>query len=295
MNQHLEHFLNTHKQQVEDALRHYIEQVEAPAQLKEAMAYSLLAGGKRIRPLFLLATIDALGGKVEQGLPAACALEMIHTYSLIHDDLPAMDDDDYRRGKLTNHKVFGEALAILAGDALLTHAFFVLADAAQSFKPEQQLMMIKELALRAGPAGMVGGQTADVLGEGARLSFDQLAYIHAHKTGDLLVCAVRLGCYVAGASEDQLVHLTRYAREVGLAFQIQDDILDEIGDEQKLGKQVGSDRGNQKSTYISLLGLEGAKQALSEHVALAKQAVQAAGVKPDLLLALADFMVSREY
>ncbi|QZT35383.1 polyprenyl synthetase family protein [Caldalkalibacillus thermarum TA2.A1] len=258
------------------------------------MLYSLLAGGKRIRPIFLLATIDALGGETDQGIPAACALEMIHTYSLIHDDLPAMDDDDYRRGKLANHKVFGEALAILAGDALLTHAFYVLSDTAQTSDPELQLRMINELALRAGPTGMVGGQTADVLGEGSPMTFEQLADIHTRKTGDLLVCAVRLGCYVAGANEVQLAQLTRYAREIGLAFQIQDDILDEIGDEQKLGKQVGSDRGKQKSTYVSLLGLQGAQQALREHVDLAKQAVRAAGVKPDLLLALADFMVSRE-
>ncbi|GGK19080.1 geranyltranstransferase [Caldalkalibacillus thermarum] len=294
MKQHLKHFLDDHKQRVEEALRKYVQQLEAPARLKEAMLYSLLAGGKRIRPMFLLATIDALGGETDQGIPAACALEMIHTYSLIHDDLPAMDDDDYRRGKLANHKVFGEALAILAGDALLTHAFYVLSDTAQTSDPELQLRMIKELALRAGPTGMVGGQTADVLGEGAPMTFEQLADIHTRKTGDLLVCAVRLGCYVAGASEVQLAQLTRYAREIGLAFQIQDDILDEIGDEQKLGKQVGSDRGKQKSTYVSLLGLQGAERALKEHVELAKQAVRAAGVKPDLLLELADFMVSRE-
>lgn len=282
------------KQVVEHALHYYMHELDAPHELKEAMQYSLLAGGKRLRPIFLLATIEALGGDVQQGLPAACALEMVHTYSLIHDDLPALDNDDYRRGKLTNHKMFGEAVAILAGDALLTYAFEVITRS-DSLSPTQLVAMVRELAFRAGPAGMVGGQTADVLGEGKKLNLDELIYIHRHKTGDMLVCAVRLGCYIAEATPAQLHALTRYAEELGLAFQIQDDLLDIIGQAEKLGKAVGSDQRNQKNTYPSLVGLDESKKALERHVLQAKEFLKESGAKPDYLLYLADLMIKREY
>lgn len=280
---------------MEEALQRYIEGLDAPDKLKEAMAYSLLAGGKRIRPAFLLATIDALGEEISLGIPAACAVEMVHTYSLIHDDLPAMDDDDYRRGKLTNHKVFGEALAILAGDALLTYAFDVLTRPHPPLSSQQQLDMVKELAFRAGPSGMVGGQTADVLGEGRDLSLAEVQYIHRHKTADMLICSVRLGCIAAGAAPRQLDLLTQYALEVGVAFQIQDDILDEIGDWKKMGKRVGSDQKKGKNTYVKLLGLEQAQIALENHIAKAKEALAESGVKQGLLLDLADFVFSRDH
>lgn len=294
MNARLERFLREQKSKVEKALEQYIRDLQAPEQLKEAMAYSLLAGGKRIRPAFLLATIDALGKDISLGIPGACAVEMVHTYSLIHDDLPAMDDDDYRRGKLTNHKVFGEALAILAGDALLTYAFDVLTRPHPFLTCQQQLEMVRELAFRAGPAGMVGGQTADVLGEEKELSLEEVQYIHRHKTGDMLVCSVRMGCIAAGATPGQLELLTRYAQEVGIAFQIQDDILDEIGDSKRLGKQVGSDQKNGKNTYVKLLGLKQAKKALEDHIDRAKKVLAESGVKQELLLDLADFVRSRD-
>lgn len=288
-------FMEQQQKKVQEKLLHYIKKIDAPPQLIEAMEYSLMAGGKRIRPAFLIATIDALSGDEEHGLAAACAVEMIHTYSLIHDDLPAMDNDDYRRGKLTNHKVYGEAMAILAGDALLTHAFYVLADANQdNLPPDIQLEMVKELALLAGPKGMVGGQVADLLGEERSLELEELYYIHQHKTADLLICSVRLGCYIAKATERQLADLSLYAKHVGIAFQIQDDILDEIGDETKLGKKVGSDRDNDKTTFVSLLGLEGARKELHQHLLLAHQALKTANVKQDLLIELTEFIVQRE-
>lgn len=295
MTDRVSRFLAEQKKRVEAELYNYMQQTGAPKSLVEAMSYSLMAGGKRIRPAFLFAVIDALEGDMEVGLPAACALEMIHTYSLIHDDLPAMDNDDYRRGKLTNHKVFGEAMAILSGDALLTHAFYVLATQNHpSLSAETKLRMIADLALYAGAEGMVGGQVADIEGDGRELNLQDLEYIHQHKTADLLICSVRLGCYAAGATEEQLKHLSEYAKHIGHAFQIQDDILDVIGDPAKLGKKVGSDQENQKTTYVSLLGLEEAKQALYRHRELAKAALVQSNVRQDLLLELADFIITRE-
>lgn len=295
MTERLSQFLQEQKKRVEAELLHYMQQTDAPPSLVEAMSYSLMAGGKRIRPAFLFAVIDALGGDQEVGLPAACALEMIHTYSLIHDDLPAMDNDDYRRGKLTNHKVFGEAMAILSGDALLTYAFYVLANQNHpSLSAETKLKMIADLALYAGAGGMVGGQVADIEGDRRQLNLQELEFIHQHKTADLLICSVRLGCYAAGASEQQLEHLSRYAKHIGHAFQIQDDILDVIGDPTKLGKAVGSDQDNQKTTYVSLLGLEEAKQELYRHKELAKEALLHSDVEQGLLLELADFIITRE-
>jgi geranylgeranyl diphosphate synthase type II len=291
----LHQFLKDTQDTVQKELQQYLIEIEAPPQLLEAMEYSLMAGGKRIRPAFLLATIDSLEGDGTNGLAAACAIEMIHTYSLIHDDLPAMDDDDYRRGKLTNHKVFGEAMAILAGDALLTHAFYMLShDRKSNLAADVRLEMVRELSLSSGARGMVGGQVADMLGENKVLELEELYYIHEHKTADLLTCAVRLGCLIAGATDQQLQDLTLYAKHIGIAFQIQDDILDEIGDEAKLGKQVGSDRQNEKTTFVSLLGLEGARSELHQHIQLSKQALEQAVVKADLLVELTDFMVKRE-
>lgn len=291
----LSSFLLEQKEQVELALKDYMSQVDAPETLVQAMDYSLMAGGKRIRPAFLMATIDALGGDWKQGLFAASAVEMIHTYSLIHDDLPAMDDDDYRRGKLTNHKVFGEGMAILAGDALLTHAFYLMTrNESTGLSADVLLKMVQELALYAGAQGMVGGQVADILGEQRKLTLDELYYIHQHKTADLLTCSVRLGAYIGQASMERLEHLTDYALHIGLAFQIQDDILDEIGDEHKLGKKVGSDREKAKNTFVSLLGLEGAKEKLQEHISKAKEALYKTELPLDLLMPLTDYMVDRD-
>ena len=242
---------------VEQSLKNYLSMDGVPEPLGESMSYSVDAGGKRLRPILVLATMEALGKPSAPGLPVACAIEMLHTYSLIHDDLPAMDNDDYRRGKLTNHKVFGEAIAILGGDGLLTLAFETLCQVNDaSVSPGQLLQIVRELAVFAGPKGMVGGQAADLAGENQQLSLSELQFIHQHKTADLLMFCVRAGGILAGAKEDQLAHLTRFAQNIGLAFQIQDDILDVLGDEEKLGKPVGSDEKLNKATYPSLLGMD---------------------------------------
>ncbi|BEU87802.1 polyprenyl synthetase family protein [Selenomonas sp. TAMA-11512] len=237
--------------------------------LHQAMEYSLMAGGKRIRPLLLMAAADAVGGHGENFITAACSLEMIHSYSLIHDDLPAMDDDDYRRGKPTNHKVFGEGMAILAGDGLETLAFEVLLR--QKAAPETLLAVVRELADAAGPYGMVGGQAIDLDAEDTSIDIKTLQKMHAGKTGALFRAAIRMGAILAGAKEAELAALTEYAEKFGMAFQITDDILDVTGDEALLGKPVGSDEKQHKSTYVSLLSLheagELAKKAVDEAIA----------------------------
>jgi len=271
---------------------------DVPAPLRESMAYSLLAGGKRLRPAFALAAAEAVGGSPEDAIPAACAVELIHTYSLIHDDLPAMDDDDFRRGRPTNHKVFGEAMAILAGDALLTHAFHVLAT-----MPERRprvsaaaaLRVVKELSAYAGAPGMVGGQAADMLGEQGDTTLAELEYIHLHKTSDLVVASLRAGGIVAGAADEQLDALAAFGRAIGLAFQIQDDILDLVGDEAKLGKPTNSDVAQRKVTYPYLVGLEASRAKVAELTAAGKAAVEGALPAPERLLQLADYLIQREY
>lgn len=241
--------------------------------LNESMYYSLIGGGKRIRPVLALASAEAVGGNPETIVRAAVALEFIHTYSLIHDDLPAMDNDDYRRGRLSNHKVFGEAQAILAGDALLTYAFELLADS-ELGQPERQLRIIREVAVAAGKDGMVGGQVADVAGEGKLLTLNEIEEIHKAKTGALLTVSARLGGILAGGTEEQVRALTDYAQALGLAFQIKDDILDIIGDSETLGKPTGSDQRQGKATYVSLLGLEGAAHQLHTQILKAQSALE---------------------
>lgn len=270
---------------------------QAPGVLIESMRYSLMAGGKRLRPILTLAAAEALGGSKEAALPVACAIEMIHTYSLIHDDLPAMDNDDYRRGKLTNHKVYGEAMAILAGDALLTQAFYSAAQArAHGVPADQVLAIIEELSLYAGARGMVGGQAADMLGEQGLTKLEELEYIHIHKTSDMIVFSLRAGGRVAGASDEQLDALARFGRGIGLAFQIQDDILDVIGDEKKLGKPVGSDEKQQKVTYPYFIGMEASEAKVKELTRLAKQSLLEAQIRnPQRLLDLADFLMQRDH
>ena len=224
-------------------------------ELAASMEYSLTAGGKRLRPILLMAAADAVGAKGTDFVQAACGIEMIHTYSLIHDDLPAMDNDDYRRGKLTNHKVYGEAMAILAGDALLTQAFEVILRQPH-VSAELLLQVVKEMSIAAGPNGMVGGQVIDMLSEGKRISMEELRKMHMGKTGALFRAAIRSGAIMAQADEKQLEALTTYADCFGLAFQITDDILDVVGDEAVIGKPVGSDERNDKSTYVTLTSLE---------------------------------------
>lgn len=208
-------FLKCSKQLIEKRLPEHINAIQAPEQLKEAMLYSLNAGGKRIRPAFVFATLQSFGVSMEKGLDVACALEMIHTYSLVHDDLPAMDDDDLRRGKPTNHKVFGEALAILAGDALLTYSFEVIANLDAAVSTTQKVELIREISQAAGPAGMVGGQVADMAGEDQQLTLDELIFIHQHKTGDLLTASVMSGAILSGANVDEMKQLRNFSRELG--------------------------------------------------------------------------------
>lgn len=269
-----------------------------PAVLKEAMTYSLMAGGKRLRPVMVLAAAEACGGSVEAALPVAAAVEMVHTYSLVHDDLPALDNDDYRRGRLTNHKVYGEAIAILAGDALLTHAFYSASRASRLYgvPAERVLDIIEELAVLAGPRGMVGGQVADMQGEQGLTQLAELEYIHLHKTSDLIVFSLKAGGRIGGATERQLNALETYGRNIGLAFQIQDDILDVVGDQQKLGKAVRSDEKMQKVTYPYFIGLEASRRKVTELTDLGKQAVRDAGLQaPERLLELADFLTERDH
>ncbi|RCX23156.1 geranylgeranyl diphosphate synthase type II [Fontibacillus phaseoli] len=271
---------------------------EVPARLTKSMKYSLMAGGKRLRPLLVIAAAESLGASKEAALPVACAVEMVHTYSLIHDDLPAMDDDDYRRGKLTNHKVFGEAMAILAGDGLLTHAFYSIVQASrqQGVSADNVLSIIEELAVYAGPSGMVGGQVADMEGEQGLTGLEQLRYIHQHKTGDLIVFSLKAGGRVASASAAQLAALETYGRCIGLAFQIQDDILDLVGDEAKLGKKTQSDVKQGKVTYPYFIGLEASRAEVDRLTLTAKEAITDGSIpNPGNLLDIADYLLQRDH
>jgi geranylgeranyl diphosphate synthase type II len=269
---------------------------EQPERLREAMRYSLLAGGKRLRPILCLAACELAGGDSEQAMPTAVALEMIHTLSLIHDDLPAMDNDDLRRGRPTSHKVFGEANAILAGDALLTRAFEMVSLRSPGVPAERLLAVVGELSLAAGAPGLVGGQVVDLESEGKQVSLETLEYIHVHKTGALLRACVLSGALIAGAAEGLMAALRTYARGIGLAFQIIDDILDVTASSEVLGKTAGKDLSANKTTYPKLLGLEESRQRAEALVREAKQALEPYGAqgKAAPLMALADFITSRD-
>lgn len=287
-------FVTHYKNLVDQKLIEYVQSINAPALLKESMVYSLEAGGKRIRPLLLFATLSAYEKQPELGITVACALEMIHTYSLIHDDLPSMDDDDFRRGKLTNHKVFGEAIAILAGDALLTYSFELITKDPH-LSAEDKVWIINLLAQCAGPEGMVGGQVADLQGENKQLTLEEIEYIHAHKTGKLLSFSIMAGAKIAGGNENEINLFRQFSEHLGLAFQISDDILDVIGDQAKLGKPVGSDEDKAKSTYPSLLTLEGAKEQLDYHTSQAKEILQQVKKDTKYLLYLTNLIAGRSY
>ena len=261
--------------------------------LRESMEYSLMAGGKRLRPVLLMAAADAVGADGTKFLPVACALEMIHTYSLIHDDLPAMDDDDYRRGKLTNHRVYGDAVAILAGDALLTLAFTVILRQ-RVVSAETLLRVVDEISRAAGAEGMVGGQVLDLRAEGVRISMEELRRVHMGKTGALFHAALRSGAILGGASEQQLAALTAYADHFGLAFQITDDILDVVGNAEDIGKPVGSDEKNHKSTYVTLTSLSAAQELAQRTVDEALAALAVFGSEASFLRELVSYLVNRK-
>lgn len=283
------------RSRINTRLEEYVELAPGcPPQLQEAMAYSLLAGGKRLRPSLVLIACEACGGEAERALPAACALEMIHTYSLIHDDLPAMDNDDWRRGRQTNHKVFGEALAILAGDGLLTLAFEIVARDVQP--PRVAAACCADLARAAGMVGMVGGQVADLEAEGEGVgSVEQLEAIHRRKTGALLASALTLGARIAEADDNTLDRMARYGQCLGLAFQITDDLLDVRGDLQTLGKSAGKDAAHGKLTYPSLLGEEASRVRAASLIAEACRWIAPLGERGRRLEALAQFVLERDH
>ena len=279
---------------VEEGLLRELKKVPAYDEtLEKAMEYSLMAGGKRLRPVLLMAAADAVGKDGAAFLTTGCAIEMIHTYSLIHDDLPAMDNDDYRRGKPTNHKVFGDGIAVLAGDALLTLAFEVMLRQ-EGAAPETLVTVVSEMSRAAGPYGMVGGQVLDLEGEGRRLDLAALRKIHMGKTGALFCAAIRSGAILAGAKEEELAALTLYAERFGLAFQITDDILDVTGDEAAIGKPVGSDVRNGKATYVTLTSLEEAKKLAEDAVDEAVAALDIFGERAAFLRDLALFLLGRK-
>jgi len=270
---------------------------ELPFSLHRAMRYSTFAGGKRIRPVLLLAACEAVGGDRCKGVAAAAAMEMIHTYSLVHDDLPAMDNDDFRRGNPTNHKVFGEAVAILAGDALLTQAFILLSrpEMAAVVPSATLLKVIQEFASCAGSRGMVGGQVVDMESEGKHdIDLPTVQYIHTHKTGALIKASVKVGALLGGASSNQLDALVRYGEAIGLAFQIADDILDIEGTTDELGKDAGSDQARGKATYPSVVGIGEARRRSAELLEMALQFIDGLDHRADPLREIARYVVTRK-
>ena len=283
----LDAYLAARRRGVDAALERFLPAADTPpATVHEAMRYSVLAGGKRLRPILVIAGGEAVGGSMDAVMPTACAFELIHTYSLIHDDLPAMDDDDYRRGRLTSHKVFGEAIAILAGDALVTLAFALLAENAS-------LDVVTEVAQAAGTFGMIGGQVVDIQSEGKSVDADTLEYIHSHKTAALIRAALRSGAILAGASPAALKAIGEAGSSLGLAFQIVDDILDVEGSLAELGKTAGSDRRKKKVTYPEHFGLEASRLKAKVLIEDAKATLAPLGPRAEPIRALADFIFQR--
>jgi geranylgeranyl diphosphate synthase type II len=291
----LQDYLNERRRDIEAALNRLLPAPEArPQQLHESIRYSVLAPGKRLRPTLVIAAAEAVGGKADDVMPTACALECIHVFSLIHDDLPCMDNDDYRRGRLTNHKVYGDALALLAGDALLALAFQLIAENVAIVPAERVLPTMRLIAIASGTWGMVGGQVVDMESQGQDVTTDTLRYIHAHKTGALLTASVLSGALLAGADEAQTNALRAYGEHIGLAFQIADDILDVTGDEAKIGKPVGSDEERDKATYPKLYGLEESRRRAHAEVEVALQALESFDAAADPLRAIARYIVERD-
>src|SRR3954463_15724946 len=288
-------YLSARQKEVDRALDRFLPRAAvSPATLHKAMRYSLFAGGKRLRPILCLAAAEACGGKTKAALPHACAVECIHTYSLIHDDLPSMDNDDLRRGRPTCHKVFGDAIAILAGDALLTVAFEIAGHAKPVFRYNLR-DVLREIAVAAGSRKLIAGQVADLEAEGRRIKPTQLRSIHENKTAALLTTSVRLGAMAANVAPKQLAAITAFGRALGLAFQVIDDILDVTQTSEKLGKSAGKDLAAQKATYPAVLGLEGARKEARRLTRQAHRALGTLGENAVVLRALADYLLAREY
>jgi geranylgeranyl diphosphate synthase, type II len=291
-----ESYLVERARAVDQALERFLPaETRVPETIHKAMRYSVFAGGKRLRPVLVIAGAEAVGGRMDDVMPTACALELIHTYSLIHDDLPAMDNDDFRRGRPTSHKVFGEAMAILAGDGLLTHAFRLLAD---NWRPGVDGAVLRDVLVdvadAAGTDGMVGGQVADLEAEGRRIGADMLDYIHLHKTAALIRTSIRVGARLSGATADQLRALAVAGGDLGLAFQIVDDILDVTGTTEQLGKTAGKDQAQQKATYPALHGLDASRARAKQLVGEALAALAPLGPAAEPLRALAHFILERK-
>ena len=291
----LDKYTRQRVKQIDQALNKFLPGPRAkPITIHKAMRYSLFAGGKRIRPIITLASAEACGGRVSRAIPLACAVECIHTYSLIHDDLPSLDNDDFRRGHPTNHKVFGEGIAILAGDALLTQAF----DIAARTKPTKRYSIAKttlELTHTSGSQQLIAGQVADLEGEGKKLTLTQLRYIHERKTSALLTCAARLGGMSANCTATQLKALTDFGRHIGLAFQVIDDILDVTQTSKQLGKTAGKDQAANKATYPAVVGLNKSKKIAKDLTDKAYMALKPFKGKAVALEAMAGYLLDREY
>ena len=288
--------LKTKSAYIEDLLKQYMPKEEGYQKtIFEAMNYSLSSGGKRLRPILTLESTKIIGGDVKEVIPFCVAIEMIHTYSLIHDDLPAMDNDDFRRGKPTNHKVFGDGMATLAGDALLNYAFeIMLKESLGKENADIRLKAIYEIARGAGIYGMIGGQVVDIESENKSIEKEKLDFIHMNKTAAMIIGCMRAGAIMGNACEDDLQNITKYAKNIGLAFQIVDDILDIVGDEKALGKPVGSDIENHKSTYPSLLGLEKSRCIARQLIEEGKSSIKDLPLEKDFLNQLGDYIISRD-
>jgi geranylgeranyl diphosphate synthase type II len=293
----LKNFLSEKKVFVEDSINLFLNELTYPTQIAEGMKYAVLNGGKRIRPILLLMILDLFEKDEKLGVPSAAALEMIHSYSLVHDDLPALDNDDYRRGKLTTHKKFGEAEGILIGDALLTHAFYILTEKNLNLlSPEKIVEIVRLTSSYAGINGMIGGQMIDIESENKKIDMETLKYIHKNKTGKLLRLPIEIGCVISETSKDIRKKLEKFADLIGLAFQIKDDILDIEGDFETLGKPIGSDAELNKSTYPSLIGLDESKKLLQEIVDEAKNIIKEnfSKEKGKMLIELTDYIAFRK-
>ncbi|MEZ0299016.1 MAG: polyprenyl synthetase family protein [Candidatus Methylacidiphilales bacterium] len=287
-------YWSTRQDRVERALDQVLPPAETkPQKIHDAMRYSIFAGGKRLRPILCVAAAEVISGEYENALPLACSVEIIHTYSLIHDDLPCMDNDDFRRGKPTSHKVYGEGMAVLAGDALLTLAFEAAATC-QAWPRYSHAVLIQELAKASGSQGMVGGQVADVESEGKKISVEDLQYIHLNKTAALITASIRLGGMAANAEPEQLESLTKFGRSLGLAFQVIDDILDITQTTEQLGKSAGKDVAAQKATYPAILGLDRAREIADELTTQSRDALKPFGEKARPLEMIADYLLDRK-
>ena len=291
----LKAYLATRQKEVDRALDRFLPKESAkPATIHKAMRYSLFAGGKRLRPILCLAAAEACGGKTAAALPLACAVECIHTYSLVHDDLPSMDNDDLRRGRPTSHKVFGEGIAVLTGDALLTVAFEI-ATHAEPTRRYSLRDILRDLAIAAGSRKLIAGQVADLEAEGQPITRAGLRYIHENKTAAMLAVSVRLGAMSANATEPQLAAITDFGHSLGLAFQVIDDILDVTQTSEKLGKSAGKDVAAQKATYPAVIGLDASRREAKRLTQRADAALEPFGAKADMLRQIASYLLAREY